>query len=120
MTKMAATLGYNNGFVLDLTTDDTNGKKWDISDLKTQNEVEEKLRAEAPWLLALSLHSTAFTTTQSLNFTRQSDKLVERKKIMVHISFAVKLCLMHSKSGRKCMIEQRVGARAWGTQLMNK
>ena len=39
---------------------------------------------------------------------------------MAHTSFAVKLCLMQSKSGRKCMIEQPVGTRAWGTQLMNK
>ena len=39
---------------------------------------------------------------------------------MAHISFAVKLCLMQSKYGRKLNIEQPVGARAWGTQLMNK
>ena len=103
-----------------MTTEDENGKKWDLSDLKTQNEAEEKLREEAPWLLAPSLPSTVFATTQSLNFTRQSDKLMERKKVMAHISFAVKLCVMQSKSGRKFMIEQPAGTRAWGTQLMNK
>ena len=37
-----------------------------------------------------------------------------------HISFAVKLCVMQSKPGRKSLIEQPVGTRAWGTQLMNK
>ena len=120
MTKMAATLGYKSGFVLDLTTEDVNGKKWDLSDLSTQNEAEAKLREEAPWLLALSTPSTVFATTQSLNFARQSDKLMERKKVMAHISFAVKLCVMQSKSYRKEMIEQPVGARAWRTQLMNK
>ena len=57
MTKKAATLGYKSGCVLDLTTEDVNGKKWDLSDLKTQNEAEAKLREEAPWLLALSLPS---------------------------------------------------------------
>ena len=53
-----------------------------------------------------------FATTQSLNVIRQSDKLMERKKAMAHISFAVKLCLRQSESGRKFMIEQPVGAIA--------
>ena len=117
MAKMAATLGYKSGFVLDLTTEDENGKKWDFSDLKTQNEAEEKLREESPWLLAPSLPSTVFATTQSLNF---SNKLMERRRVTAHISFAVKLCVMQSKSGRKFMIEKPVGSRAWGTQLVNK
>ena len=39
---------------------------------------------------------------------------------MAHISFAVKLCWMQSKSGRKFMIEEPVGARASGTRLMNQ
>ena len=120
MAKMAATLGYESGFVLDLTKEDANGKKWDLSDLKTQNEVEEKLRDESPWLLALSLPASVFATTQSLNVTRQSDKLMERRKVMAHISFAVKLCLKQSESGRKFMIEQPVGAIDCGFQLMNK
>ena len=30
MAKMAGTLGYKSGFVLDLTTEDENGKKWDL------------------------------------------------------------------------------------------
>ena len=91
-----------------------------FDDLKTQNEAEAKLREEAPLLLDLSLPSTVFATTQSLNLARQSDKLMERNKVMAHTSFAVKLCVMQSKSGRTFMIEQPVGARARGTQLMNK
>ena len=91
-----------------------NGKKWDLSDLKTQNETEAKLREEAQWILATSRPSTVFATTQSLNFARQSDKLMERKKVMTHISFAVKLCLMQSESGRKFMIEQPVGGESLG------
>ena len=70
MTKMAATLGYKSGLVLDLTTEHVNGKKWNLSDLKTQSEVEAKLREEAPRLLALSIPSKVFATTQSLNFAR--------------------------------------------------
>ena len=120
MTKMAATLGFQSGCVLDLTTEDVNGKKWDPSVLKTQNEAEAKLREEAPWFLALSLPSTVFATTQSPNFARQSDKLMERKKVMAHISFAVKLCVMQSKSGRTFMIEQPVGARATSTSACSK
>ena len=44
MTKREATLGYKSGFVLALTTEDENGKKWDLSDLKTQNEIELRLK----------------------------------------------------------------------------
>ena len=44
MAKVAAMLGYKGGFVLDLTAEDENGKKWDLSDLKTQNETERNLR----------------------------------------------------------------------------
>ena len=73
-------------------------KEWDFSDLKTETEAEEKLREEAPWLLAPSLPATVFATTQSLNFTRQSDKLIERKKVMAHISFAF-ACCSQSRAG---------------------
>ena len=77
MAKTAATLGYKSGFVLDLTTEDENGKEWDLSDLKTQNEIEVRLRQESPWLLAPSLPSTVFATTRSLNSTRQNEKLMK-------------------------------------------
>ena len=56
-----------------------------------------------------------FATTQSLNFTGQCDKLIERKRAMAHMSFVVMLCLVQSKSGRKFMIEQPLSASAWGT-----
>ena len=42
------------------------------------------------------------------------------KKVIAHISFVVKLCVMQSQSGRNFTIEQSVGAGAWGTRLMNK
>ena len=42
------------------------------------------------------------------------------KDAMEHIAFAVKLCPLQAKLGRKFMIEQPVGANSWGTQLMNK
>ena len=45
--SMAATLGYKSGFVKNLTTEVANGKKWDFSDLKTQNEIEVRLRKES-------------------------------------------------------------------------
>ena len=63
-----------------------------------------------------------FATTQSQNFTRQSDKLMMdgMKKVMTHIGFAVQLCLMQAKAGRKFMIEQPIGASAWGSQVINK
>ena len=109
IAMMAATLGYKSGFVLDLTTEDENGKTWDLSDLKTQNETEVRLREESPWLLAPSLPSTVFATTRSQNYTRQNDKLMERRKVMAHMSFAVKIFVMQSKSGGKFMIEQSVG-----------
>ena len=64
MAKVAATLGYESGFVKNLTKEDANGKKWDLSDLKTQNEAEEKLRDESPWLLALSLPATVLATKE--------------------------------------------------------
>ena len=78
-------------------------------------ENSERNRGEIERLL-----STVFATTRSLNSTKQNDKLMERRKVTAHISFAVKLCEMQSKSGRKFMIEQPVGTRAWGSQLMNK
>ena len=38
MTKMAATLGHIGGMVMDLATEDENGQKWDLSDLKTEKK----------------------------------------------------------------------------------
>ena len=54
---------------------------------------------------------------QSLNITRQSDQLIMdmMKNVMAHIGFAVKLCVMQAMVGRRFMIEQSVGASAWGT-----
>ena len=42
------------------------------------------------------------------------------KDAVAHIAFAVKLCLLQARAGRKFMIEQPAGASSWGTQLMNK
>ena len=120
MTKMATTLGYESGLVLDLTTEECERQEIRFFRLEDSERSQVKLRERAPCLLALPLPSTVFATMQPLNFTRQSDNFMERKKVMTQINFAVNLCSMPSKSGRKFMIEQPAGASAWTIQLMNK
>ena len=74
---------------MDLTTENENGKKWNLSN-STAQKIEEKLREEAPWL-ALTLPCTRLGATQPLNFPRQSDKLIMDRmmEVMARVDFAV-------------------------------
>ena len=69
MTKMAASLGYQGD--------------WGFSDLKTQEKPWRNLE-QAPCSSAPPFLCTMLATVQRPNFTRQSDKLMERKKVMAH------------------------------------
>ena len=120
MTSMAAKLGYNSGFAIDLTTEDEDGNRWDLAKIEMQKRAEAKLMREAPWLLVLSPQRTMFSTLQALNFCKQDEAAIRdrMKDAVAHIAFAVKLCLLQARSGRKFMIEQPAGASSWGTHLM--
>ena len=72
MTAVASRLGYAEGFAMDLTTQDTDGKKWDLACKEMQTRALKRLEEEAPWLLVVSPPCTMFSTLQWWNVTKMN------------------------------------------------
>ena len=61
MATMAAALGFNPGFSMDLTTANNEGKPWDLSDKKMQDAAIKQQDEQKPWLLVVSPPCTWFS-----------------------------------------------------------
>ena len=79
MTAMAKKLGYSAGFALDLATTDENGRPWDLSVKKVQEDALKRLDEEAPWLLTVSPPCTMFSLVQELSRHKQNPEVWRRK-----------------------------------------
>ena len=56
MAAMAAELGFNPGFSLDLTTTNDAGEPWDLSSKKMQDAPIKLQDEQKPWLLVVCVH----------------------------------------------------------------
>ena len=73
MAAMAAELGFNPGFSLDLTTTNDAGEPWDLSDKKMQDAATKLQDDQKPWLLVVSPPCTWFSTLMNLNIAKMDE-----------------------------------------------
>ena len=67
------------GFVLDLTTHDTDGTHWDFDDEEMRNRAWAKVRSEQLLLLIGALMCTAFSAWQHINNSKRDPEIVARE-----------------------------------------
>ena len=65
--KLLPELRLIPGFALDLTTEDSDGRKWDFDEKEMRDRAKQRLADEQPMLLVGSPMCTAFSTWQRIN-----------------------------------------------------
>ena len=102
MATMAAALGFNPGFSMDLTTVNNEGKPLDLSDKKMQDAAIKQQDEQKPWLLVVSPPCTWFSTLMNWNIAKMDESKVREnmKQAIGHLAFAVLMCLRQAKAGR--------------------
>ena len=100
IAAMAAELGFNPGFSLDLTTTNDAGEPWDLSDKKMQDAAIKLQDDQKPWLLVVSPPCTWFSTLMNLNIAKMDEVKVKEnmKQAIGHLAFAVLMCLRQAKA----------------------
>ena len=100
MAAMAAKLGFNVGFSLELTTTNDAGEPWDLSDKRTQDAAIKLQDDQKPWLLVASPPCTWFSTLMNLNVSKMDELRVKQnmKRSIGHLAFAVLMCLRQAKA----------------------
>ena len=122
MVEAARRRGMPGCFSLDLTTCDDDGSKWDFTRPEMQERAINKIDKEQPHMLIVCPPCTLFSILQALNFYKQDSKVVEARlrAAMVHLSFAIFLCLKQSRAGRYYMFEHPARATSLNTNVVKQ
>ena len=119
VTGMAEKFNLKPGWALDLTTNDPDdGKPWDFSMPDKREKVKKLQKQDAPFFLILSPMCGPFSSLQNFNYPEMDSNEVMRKlsDAMMHVQFAVELCIAQHLAGRLFMFEHPVGASSWASK----
>ena len=63
-----------------------------------------------------------FSSINDLNYSKMSEEEIRKKlqDAMMHMRFALSLCLIQVAEGRMFMFEHPAGASSWGTKMMQE
>ena len=108
-------------WALDLTTEDENGNPWDFSIASQRKKVMELLERDKPLLLVVCPMCGPFSSINDFNYTKMNDEEVRDKlqDAMMHMRFALTMCLQQFLAGRLFMFEHPAGASLWETTMMH-
>ena len=121
ITKMASDMGLHPAWALDLTViDSEDGTPWDFSIPAKQKRAIEMLDRDKPAMLIACPMCGPFSSMNNINYAKMDAKEVEEKlrAAMVHIKFALELCLKQYMAGRLFLFEHPAGASSWSTGMM--
>ena len=104
--------GLKGGWSLDSHhIDPWSGKTWDLSQTKVQEAAKNLLRRTRPKVLVASPPCTLFS--QLLNLSGGVKNQEELRKAIKLVEFAVEMCMIQHRAGRKFIFEHPAGARSW-------
>ena len=103
------------GFALDLTTTDSDGRRWDFDEKAMRERAMKRATDEKPLSLIGSPMCTAFSSWQRINTTLGDKYAVEAKKkrAVMHLEFCVELYREQLKHGRYFLHEHPAHASSW-------
>ena len=92
VTKMASTMGLRVGWGVDLTTNDTDGRAWNINVPEMRNRVARKVLNDKPMLSIGSPMCTIDSVTDDANHSRMPTEVVQARfdHARKHSEFAAK------------------------------
>ena len=111
-----------SAWALDLTTFDDEGNPWDFSLPHQRTKAMGLLKKDKPLFLVACPMCGPFSNINDLNYGKMNDEDIRAKlqDAMMHIRFALSLCLMQLAEGRMFMFEHPAGASSWGTKMMQE
>ena len=118
-TLRAMQRGFKGGFSLDVLHEDPwTGRKWDLRDAKTKEAARNLVRRVKPKLLIASPPCTLFSQLQNLSGgVKDRERWNEAVQM---VEFAVELCLLQHRAGRRFVFEHPAGASSWKLECLDK
>ena len=122
ITEVASRMKMKRAWALDLTTLDEHGNPWDFSLGNQRKKALELLERDKPLLLVACPMCGPFSSINDLNYVKMNTEeiQVKLKDAMMHMRFALCLCLKQLAAGRLFMFEHPSGASSWGTKMMQE
>ena len=113
-------MGLKPAWALDLTTVDDEGKPWDFSLADQRRKAMRKLKEDKPLMLVACPMCAPFSTINELNYANMEESEIRKKlhDAMLHMKFALTLCLQQYLAGRLFVFEHPAGASSWSTKMM--
>ena len=96
----------------------TTGRTWDLLDPTDQAKARRMLQKDKPELLVASPPCTHFSNLQNLN--KKEWKREERDKAIAMVDYAVEMCVLQHRAGRKFVFEHPSTSRAWSLPSLHK
>ena len=121
VTKVASSMKIRPAFALDLTqVDPEDGLPWDFSVEAKRRRCKEKIEADKPLMTIVCPMCGPFSLLMTWNYARKSkeETTAMLKAAMEHLKFALEICVMQYEAGRLFLFEHPVGARSWGTEMV--
>ena len=122
ITEVAAKMGLQGGWALDLSTNDPDdGEPWDFTVPKKRAKVKKMLKEDKPFMLITCPMCGPFSSMSNFSYMNKTKNEVEGilSKAMEHLKFCMELCLMQYQEGRLFLFEHPVGASSWQSDLVN-
>jgi len=118
-TRRALERGAKGGFSLDVDHEDPwTGRKWNLLDPKTQDAARSLVRRTRPRLLIASPPCTLFS--QLLNISGGVKDEKKWSEAVQMVEFAVEMCILQHRAGRKFIFEHPAGAKSWKLPCLEK
>ena len=112
ITEVASRMTMKRAWVLDITTDDENGNPWDFSIPSQRKKAFEFLERDKQLLLVACPMCRLFSNMNDFNYAKMSEDEIRDKlqNAMMHMRFALTMCLQQFLAGRLFMFEHPAGA----------
>ena len=122
ITEVASHMKMKRAWALDLTTKDDNGNPSDFCIASKRKKALELLERDKLLLLVACPMFGPFGGLNDLNYTKMSEGEIRDKlrNAMMHMRFALTMCLQQLPAGRLSMFENPASASSWGTRMMHE
>ena len=122
ITAIASRMNMKSAWALDLTTMDDQGNPWDFSLASQRKKAMKMLKKDKPLLLVACPMCGPFSSINDINYVKMNSEEIHQKleSAMMHMRFALCLCLQQLNAGRLFMFEHPAGASSWGTKMMQE
>ncbi len=123
ITEVAAEMGLEAGWALDLTTvDEHDGKPWDFTFEEKRIRCKKRIDEDKPFMVIASPMCGPFSSLQNWNYAKMDKKEVKDRieKGLEHIKFCLDICLKQHLAGRLFLFEHPAGASSWWSQMIEQ